>query len=92
LVFAALTENSTTCRLQESLLTVLCICDLFGMLSGLACHCGTLARITLVLLYHDAFASKVELDIIQILVLVQTDLNSTVSSADSFHIILFEGN
>ena len=92
LVFTTLTENSTASRLQESLFTILGVCNFISKLLGIARHFGLFARVSLMLTNHDTLAGEVKLNIVQVLVLVQTDLDSTIASADALHVVLFEGD
>ena len=92
MVLAALTEYSTICCRQELLLTILRVCDLRGKLLRRSSHLRLFARVGHMLANHDSTASEVELDVVQVLVLVQTDLDSSIASAYTFHIVLLECN
>ena len=92
LVFAALTENATAGALQERLLAILGVRDLLSELLGLAGHRRFLIGVGSVLTYHDSLRGEVQRDVIEVLVLVETDLDSASSSADALHVVLVESD
>ncbi len=90
MVATSLTKNaSVSCR-QEALLALLRICDFLGELFGRACHLGLLAMVWTVLLRRNAFLGKGKLDSLQILVSVQSDLDTTRAFADTAEVVLVQ--
>ncbi len=90
MVATSLTENaSVSCR-QEALLALLRIRDFLSELFGRACHLGLLAMVWTVLLRRNALLGKGQRDVLQILVLVQSDLDATRAFADTAEVILVQ--
>lgn len=90
LIFTALTKDAATSGLQELLLTVLRVGNLFGELLGWACHGWLLTRVTFMSFNHDTLGCEVQLDVIQVLVLVESDLDATSTAAHTFHVVFIE--
>lgn len=90
LVIASLTKDAATCGLQERLLAVLSVRDLLRELFGRTCHSWLLARVASMFVHHHALLCEVELDVIQVLVLVETDLDAASSPAYTLHVVFIE--
>ena len=86
----ALTKDAATCGRQELLLAVLSVGNLLGKLLRWASHVWLLTRVALELVYHDAFRGKVQLDVIQVFILVKSDLDATSTAADTLHVVFIE--
>ena len=90
LIRTALTKDAATSGRQELLLAVLSIGNLFGKLLRWASHVWLLTRVAGELVHHDALRSEVQLDVIQVFILVKSDLDATSAAAGTLHIVFIE--
>ena len=82
-------ENSSA-ALQHLLLLMPRIRDLLGKLLRWCCHVRFPAYVRLVLTHINALDFEVRFDILQVLVLVQSDLHSASSCARALHPVLVQ--
>ena len=66
--------------------------DFVGKLLGRACQIRLLAWIVIILGNRDALLLEGKLNGIQVLLRVESDLNSTCASADALHVVFIEGD
>ena len=90
LVISTLSENTTPSRLEEGLLCLFCVCDLIGELSWSARKRGLFSRVLRELVDFNSLTGEVQLDVVEVLSLVETDLDAASTSADALHVVLVE--
>ena len=90
LIRTALTKDAATCGRQELLLAVLSVGNLLGELLRWACHCRLFARVPRKLVHHNALLGEVQLNVIQVLILVKSDLDATCTATCTLHVVFIE--
>jgi len=90
LIRTALSKDAATRGRQELLLAVLSVGNLLGKLLRWACHCRFLPWVCIELVHHNALLSEVQLNVIQVLILVKSDLDATCTAADALHVVFIE--
>lgn len=89
-VFLRRAEGLGLLRLEELLFVQTVVCDFSALLAGDASYHRALSCVLLVLLHMDAFSQEVELNSVDVLAMVQTDLDSSCSCAGVFHRVLID--
>lgn len=90
LVITALAKDAAACARQELLFAVLRVGDFLCKLLRWASHIWLLTWISGILVHHDSLLGEIQLDVIQVLVLVETDLDAASTTAHALHIVFIQ--
>ena len=90
LVISALAKDAATCSRQELLLAILRVCDFLCELFWWPGHIWLLTWVSGELVHHNPLLSEIQLDVVQVLVLVQTNLDATSATAHTLHIVFVQ--
>ena len=92
LVRATLAKDAATSGRQEFLFARSRVCDLLSKLLRMPSHLRLLAVVDGVLTGHYTLSCKIQLDVIQSFVCVETDLDAASTSADSLHVVFVQSS